>query len=383
MGNGRYANSSGNQSGADSRGIVLRDPNNLMGSSSYRFVYQPPAPTNNWCDADHISWLNSMSNPNAPILISRYTLSTQCNYAWTGEIDMAATDGSNTVWRFAHNHNGGLVCYYGQGFAEISNDGKWALFSSYWDGTLGSDTSFGCSSRIDTFIIDLTGASSSTGSTGTTTNTTPTSTTPPTSTSAPTSGTTSPGTSSTPTSSSSATSCSNPGFTVANNTYYPISSADLQSALDCAPLGSTIVLQTAAPYVGSFQLPNKTSGSGWITVTSQSASLPAAGVRVSPSDVTAGRLAQIQVASGRASPVVFTAAAAHHYQFIGIAFSTPQWVQTLVQLGSGAETATSQLPHHLTFDRCLFAGSASSGTKHGLIANAGQGSVFSDDLITI
>jgi hypothetical protein len=63
-------------------------------------------------------------------------------------------DGSNTVWRFAHNHSA-ASCYFGQGFAQISNDGKWALFSSYWDGLLGPDTSFGCSTRIDTFIVQL------------------------------------------------------------------------------------------------------------------------------------------------------------------------------------------------------------------------------------
>jgi hypothetical protein len=171
MGNGRYANSSGSKSGTDSRGIILRDPNDLMNPASELFVFQPPPPSNGWCDADHTSWLNSMTNPNAPILTSRYTLSTNCNYTWTGEIDMAAVDGSNTVWRFAHNHNGGMNCYYAQSFAQISNDGKWALFSSYWDGTLGADTSFGCSTRIDTFLVDLAGASASlvSSSSGTTT----------------------------------------------------------------------------------------------------------------------------------------------------------------------------------------------------------------------
>ena len=74
-----------------------------------------------------------------------------------GEIDAAAVDGSNTVWRFAHTHNSSSSCYYGQAFAQISNDGRWALFSSPWDGTLGSDTAFGCSSRIDAFIVDLIG----------------------------------------------------------------------------------------------------------------------------------------------------------------------------------------------------------------------------------
>ena len=65
-------------------------------------------------------------------------------------------DGSNKVWRFAHNHNGGLVNWMGQSFAQISNDGRWALFSSPWDGKLGSAAGdFGYPTRIDTFIVEL------------------------------------------------------------------------------------------------------------------------------------------------------------------------------------------------------------------------------------
>ena len=172
MGNGVYANASGSSNGVDSRGMILRNPDNLMSTSQYKFVGQPTSPWNSWCDADHSSWLNSLSNPNAPILSSRYLGGAGCKFAWTGEIIGIATDGSNTVWRFAHNHNGGSVCYYAQGFAQISNDGKWALFSSYWDGTLGSDTAFGCGSRIDTFIVELlpsSGTSSSDSGSGTTT----------------------------------------------------------------------------------------------------------------------------------------------------------------------------------------------------------------------
>jgi hypothetical protein len=129
-----------------------------MNSSAYSFIEQPPDTLNQWCDADHSSWLNSLTNPNAPILISRYTVVSPCKFAWSDEIDAAAVDGSNKVWRFAHNHNSGSQCFYGQGFAQISNDGKWALFSSSWDGMLGQDTSFGCNTRIDTFIVDLASA---------------------------------------------------------------------------------------------------------------------------------------------------------------------------------------------------------------------------------
>ena len=68
----------------------------------------------------------------------------------------AATDGSNIVWRFAHNHNDG-TSFYAQAFAQISNDGRWALFSSYWDGKLGGSAGdFSVSTRIDTFIVELT-----------------------------------------------------------------------------------------------------------------------------------------------------------------------------------------------------------------------------------
>jgi hypothetical protein len=161
MGNRKYVNSSGSINGSDSRGMLVRDPDNLMNSSEYLFISQPPDTLNRWCDSDHNSWFNSMSNPTAPILFSRYTIIiTPCQFAWAGEIDAAAVDGSNTVWRFAHHHGGGN-CYYGESFAQISNDGNWALFSSNWDGTLGPDNSFGCSSRIDAFILQLSGGSTS------------------------------------------------------------------------------------------------------------------------------------------------------------------------------------------------------------------------------
>lgn len=154
LGNGKYANSAGSVDGRDSRGMLVRNPDNMMNATDYLFVGQPPDTLNNWCDADHSSWFNSLSNPNAPILISRYNINFPCNFAWTGEIIAAAVDGSDKVWRFAHNHNGG-PCYYADAFAQISNDGKWALFSSTWDGMLGTDASFGCSTRIDTFMVEL------------------------------------------------------------------------------------------------------------------------------------------------------------------------------------------------------------------------------------
>jgi hypothetical protein len=155
IGNGKYVNGTGSINGVDSRGAILRDPNDLMNASQYLFIMQPPS-TMGWYDGEHSSWFNASTNPNAPILFSRYNITTPPTaLPWIGEIILAATDGSNTVWRFAHNHNGGNT-FYGESFAQISNDGRWALFSSYWDGTLGgSNGDFGLSTRLDTFVVEL------------------------------------------------------------------------------------------------------------------------------------------------------------------------------------------------------------------------------------
>jgi hypothetical protein len=175
LGLNRYANSAGSQDGRDGRGILVRDPDNVMDSSQYRFVEQPADTNPGWCDSEHISWFNSASNPNAPILQSRYgpdpslapnSICRQTSFPWKGEIVAAAVDGSNTVWRFAHNHNGfqNQCGYFGDAFAQISNDGKWASFSSPWDGTLGTPAGFDCSTRVDTFIVELVPATGSSNS---------------------------------------------------------------------------------------------------------------------------------------------------------------------------------------------------------------------------
>jgi len=155
---GKFVNGSGSINGMYSGGACLRDPSNLMDATRYTFIMQPPSTATGWHDGEHSSWFNASTNLHAPVLFSRYNISTPPRpVPWYGEIIAAATDGSNRVWRFAHNHNGGLVgSYTGQSFAQISNDGRWALFSSPWDGTLGpSSGDFDYPTRLDTFIVEL------------------------------------------------------------------------------------------------------------------------------------------------------------------------------------------------------------------------------------
>src|SRR6185437_15569032 len=55
IGNGRFVNGGGSIDGHDSRGAVIRDPNDLMNSSKLMFIEQPPS-TYNWLDGEHSSW---------------------------------------------------------------------------------------------------------------------------------------------------------------------------------------------------------------------------------------------------------------------------------------------------------------------------------------
>ena len=83
------------------------------------------------------------------------TTSPASKLPWIGEIVLAAPTYLIGCGVLPHNHNGGNT-FYGQAFAQISNDGRWALFSSYWDGTFGgSNGDFGLSTRVDTFIVEL------------------------------------------------------------------------------------------------------------------------------------------------------------------------------------------------------------------------------------
>lgn len=88
--------------------------------------------------------------------------------AWDREIVCVATAGSPKVWRFAHHHSTGACnanakvdsCFGSIAIGNVSQDGKFYLFSSDWDWSLGSELRDpGCPSsgrcRADVFIVEL------------------------------------------------------------------------------------------------------------------------------------------------------------------------------------------------------------------------------------
>jgi Right handed beta helix region len=139
---------------------------------------------------------------------------------------------------------------------------------------------------------------------------------------------------------------------------------NLQSALDQAQLGDTIVLEAGATFTGPFTLPNKTTGSGWIyVVSSKLASLPAAGKRVSPSDAV--NMPKI-VAKPNESAIV-TVTNSHHFRFVGIEFAPEPGapLYTLIVIDN-QDTSPATLAHHIVFDRCYVHGYPNVNDKRGI-----------------
>jgi len=88
--------------------------------------------------------------------------------AWDREVVCVATSGAHKVWRFAHHHATGACnanaregsCFGAIAIGNVSQDGKFFLFGTDWDWTLGSDphkpgcpTSGRC--RTDSFVVEL------------------------------------------------------------------------------------------------------------------------------------------------------------------------------------------------------------------------------------
>ena len=141
--------------------------------------------------------------------------------------------------------------------------------------------------------------------------------------------------------------------------FNPATAAALTTALNSAQLGDTIVLNAGTTYAGQFTLPNKTTGSGWITIQSSALDkLPAEGVRVTPNDAV--NMPRIQAPGSNASAIRTPAGSpSHHFKMIGIEIVGPannSDLTALMELGtSTVEQSTMEtVPHDFVIDRCYF-----------------------------
>jgi hypothetical protein len=146
---------------------------------------------------------------------------------------------------------------------------------------------------------------------------------------------------------------------------------DLQTAIDNAQPGDTIVLAAGANFSGPITLPNKV-GNQWITIESSAlSSLPAPGQRVGPQDAAF----MPQITAPPFAPALQTAPGAHNYRFVGIEF-LPETAATqgydLIDLGDGssAQTSLAQVPHDLTLDQCYVHTWLDQSFKRGIALNS-------------
>ncbi len=157
---------------------------------------------------------------------------------------------------------------------------------------------------------------------------------------------------------------------VSGATIYVRAGGNLQSAIDRAKAGDTIVLEAGAKFVGSFTLPNK-AGAEFITIqSSELDKLPKDGVRVSPSD--AALMPKI-LSRGEGEPALKTAPNAHHFRFVGIEFAPlgSDYVYNLVALGTDNQTS-AEMPKGFEFDRCYLHPNPPGKTRRGIALNSAE-----------
>lgn len=157
------------------------------------------------------------------------------------------------------------------------------------------------------------------------------------------------------------------------STQYPT----IQSAINAANLGDSIVVEAGRTYTENLVLSHKTTGTGWITIQSSAlSSLPTAGNRVGPSD--AANMPTIRsTAAGGTSTISTTSGAtpSHHYKLIGLNIlrhnSTSQQT-AVVSLGTGgsSQDTEAEMPSYITIDRCLIRGADGANTRRGVLADA-------------
>jgi uncharacterized protein (TIGR03437 family) len=150
----------------------------------------------------------------------------------------------------------------------------------------------------------------------------------------------------------------------------------VQSAINAAQYGDTIIVQAGAVYTASLVLPLK-SGTGEIVIQSSRLSELPDGVRVNPSQSALFAKFESIVP---AEPVVKTVAGSHHYRFQGIEFSTANAsvvVYDVIRFGDSRlnQATLSSVPHHLVLDRCYVHGFDTQDTQRGVTLNSSESTV--------
>jgi hypothetical protein len=105
-----------------------------------------------WGTDTHPSWNNVQADEKQPVCMEVYSTDNLVLRAWDGEIICASMDGSFNVWRFAHHRSSVANLFWDQPRANVSQDGRFVMFTSNWGGTVGTGPD---GARQDAFIVQL------------------------------------------------------------------------------------------------------------------------------------------------------------------------------------------------------------------------------------
>lgn len=104
--------------------------------------------------AEHSNWRAAQADARVPVVSASYRYGAGVDQSvypwrpWDEEIIAVATDGSGTVWRFAHHQSivGASPEFWAEPIVQVSPDGRHAIFTSNW-GVAGG--------RQDVFLVGL------------------------------------------------------------------------------------------------------------------------------------------------------------------------------------------------------------------------------------
>jgi hypothetical protein len=165
----------------DDMGIAIHPLSDLR---KWRLLVNPLPTPAEWTEDKHFSWSDANPADTMPVCGSLYVDAQvkggngtqdvrtnpllQIHRAWDREIVCLATSGPSKIWRFAHDRATGTsnasaplnTDFWATPRGNVSQDGKFYLFTSNWEWSLGNEPgSRGCPTsgtcRTDVFIVEL------------------------------------------------------------------------------------------------------------------------------------------------------------------------------------------------------------------------------------
>lgn len=143
----------------DTMNLLIR-PLNDPGSAT-PLITDLPTPTE-WF-GKHLSWNNANRDDTTPVCLSTFRddnpsapgAPLKVGRAWDNEILCVRTDAkSSVVWRFAHTFSSATSGFWATPRGNVSQDGRFYMFTSDWENTLGLSPQAG-GQRTDVFVVEL------------------------------------------------------------------------------------------------------------------------------------------------------------------------------------------------------------------------------------